>query len=44
MHVLRKNLSSPYTREIAAFRAFAEIVDKADEKVVIIDTAPTDIS
>lgn len=29
------------TQEIAVFRAFAEIVDKADDQVVVIDTAPT---
>jgi len=28
-------------QEIAVFRAFAEIVDKAENEVVIIDTAPT---
>jgi arsenite-transporting ATPase len=38
---VEEDLRSPCTQEIAVFRAFAEIVDKADEKVVIIDTAPT---
>lgn len=38
---VEEDLRSPCTQEIAVFRAFAEIVDKAGEKVVIIDTAPT---
>lgn len=38
---IEEDLRSPCTQEIAVFRAFAEIVDKADEEVVIIDTAPT---
>lgn len=38
---VEEDLRSPCTQEIAVFRAFAEIVDKADEQVVIIDTAPT---
>lgn len=29
------------TQEIAVFRAFAEVVDKAEDQVVVIDTAPT---
>lgn len=36
-----EDLRSPCTQEIAVFRAFAEVVDKADEQVVVIDTAPT---
>jgi len=36
-----EDLRSPCTQEIAVFRAFAEIVDKAQNEVVIIDTAPT---
>ena len=36
-----EDLRSPCTQEIAVFRAFAEIVDKADEQIVVIDTAPT---
>jgi arsenite-transporting ATPase len=38
---IEDDLQSPCTQEIAVFRAFAEIVDKADNEVVIIDTAPT---
>lgn len=36
-----EDLQSPCTKEIAVFRAFADIVNKADEEVIIIDTAPT---
>ena len=38
---VEEDLRSPCTQEIAVFRAFAEIVGKADEQVVVIDTAPT---
>ncbi|MEN6463162.1 MAG: arsenical pump-driving ATPase [Syntrophomonas sp.] len=38
---VEEDLRSPCTQEIAVFRAFAEIVDKAEHEVVIIDTAPT---
>lgn len=38
---IEEDLRSPCTQEIAVFRAFAEIVEKADEEVVVIDTAPT---
>lgn len=38
---VEEDLRSPCTQEIAVFRAFAEIVDKADNRTVIIDTAPT---
>lgn len=38
---LEEDLRSPCTQEIAVFRAFAEIVDKAEEELVVIDTAPT---
>ncbi len=38
---VEEDLKSPCTQEIAVFRAFAEIVDKAEEQVVVIDTAPT---
>ncbi|WP_300266294.1 arsenical pump-driving ATPase [uncultured Enterococcus sp.] len=38
---VEEDLCSPCTQEIAVFRAFAEIVDKAENEVVIIDTAPT---
>lgn len=38
---VKEDLKSPCTKEIAVFRAFADIVKKADTEVVIIDTAPT---
>lgn len=38
---VEEDLRSPCAQEIAVFRAFAEIVDKAENEVVIIDTAPT---
>lgn len=38
---IEEDLKSPCTQEIAVFRAFAEIVEKADNQVVVIDTAPT---
>lgn len=38
---IEEDLRSPCTQEIAVFRAFAQIVEKAEEEVVVIDTAPT---
>ena len=38
---IKEDLRSPCTQEIAVFRAFADIVEKAEERVVVIDTAPT---
>ncbi len=38
---IEEDLRSPCTQEIAVFRAFAEIVEKAENEVVVIDTAPT---
>ncbi len=38
---IEEDLRSPCTQEIAVFRAFAEVVEKADDEVVVIDTAPT---
>ncbi len=38
---IEEDLRSPCTQEIAVFRAFAEIVEKAEDQVVVIDTAPT---
>ena len=38
---VEEDLRSPCTQEIAVFRAFAEVVEKADDQVVVIDTAPT---
>ena len=41
MAYIEEDLRSPCTQEIAVFRAFADIVDKADDEIVVIDTAPT---
>ncbi|MBU9723747.1 MULTISPECIES: arsenical pump-driving ATPase [Bacillaceae] len=41
MAFLEEDLNSPCTEEIAIFRAFAEVVDQANDQFVIIDTAPT---
>lgn len=38
---LQEDLSSPCTEEIAVFRAFAEVVAKSEQEIVVIDTAPT---
>ena len=38
---IEEDLRSPCTQEIAVFRAFAEIVKKCEDEVVVIDTAPT---
>ncbi|KFX60184.1 arsenical pump-driving ATPase [Clostridium botulinum] len=38
---VEEDLRSPCTQEIAVFRAFAEIVEKSENQVVVIDTAPT---
>ena len=38
---VEEDLRSPCTQEIAVFRAFANIVEKSEEQIVIIDTAPT---
>ncbi|MDT8718487.1 arsenical pump-driving ATPase [Clostridium sp. 19966] len=38
---IEEDLRSPCTQEIAVFRAFAEIVERAENEVVVIDTAPT---
>ncbi|AGY77868.2 arsenical pump-driving ATPase [Clostridium autoethanogenum] len=38
---VEEDLRSPCTQEIAVFRAFAEIVEKSEEEIVVIDTAPT---
>jgi len=38
---IEEDLRSPCTQEIAVFRAFAEIVEKAEDQIVVIDTAPT---
>lgn len=41
MEYIEEDLRSPCTQEIAIFKAFADIVDKAENEVVVIDTAPT---
>lgn len=41
LEYIKEDLRSPCTQEIAVFRAFADIVDRADSEVVVIDTAPT---
>lgn len=38
---VEEDLRSPCTQEIAIFRAFAHFVEKAEDEVVVIDTAPT---
>ncbi|MGD6963983.1 arsenical pump-driving ATPase [Fictibacillus phosphorivorans] len=38
---LEEDLNSPCTEEIAIFRAFADVVARSEEEVVVIDTAPT---
>ncbi len=38
---IEEDLRSPCTQEIAVFRAFADIVKKSDDEIVVIDTAPT---
>ena len=41
MDYIEEDLRSPCTQEIAVFRAFAEIVERAENETVVIDTAPT---
>lgn len=38
---LEEDLRSPCTEEIAVFRAFAELVERSQDEIVVIDTAPT---
>jgi arsenite-transporting ATPase len=38
---VEEDLRSPCTQEIAVFRAFAEIVERSEDEIVVIDTAPT---
>ncbi len=38
---VEEDLRSPCTQEIAVFRAFAQVVEKAKNEIVVIDTAPT---
>ena len=39
--LLSEDLRSPCTEEIAVFRAFARTVDAAQDRIVVLDTAPT---
>jgi arsenite-transporting ATPase len=39
--VLKEDLRSPCTEEIAVFQAFSRIIKEADDHFVIMDTAPT---
>jgi arsenite-transporting ATPase len=41
LEYIEEDLRSPCTQEIAVFRAFAEIVERSENQVVVIDTAPT---
>jgi len=41
LEYVEEDLRSPCTQEIAVFRAFAEIVERSENEVVVIDTAPT---
>ncbi|SFB20437.1 MULTISPECIES: arsenical pump-driving ATPase [unclassified Bacillus (in: firmicutes)] len=38
---MKEDLESPCTEEIAIFRAFADVVARSKEEIVVIDTAPT---
>ncbi|MBO0959961.1 arsenical pump-driving ATPase [Neobacillus sp. MM2021_6] len=38
---IKEDLNSPCTEEIAVFRAFAEVVARSEDELVVIDTAPT---
>ena len=39
--LLEEDLRSPCTEEIAVFRAFARIVARGEDRIVVLDTAPT---
>lgn len=41
LEYVKEDLRSPCTQEIAVFRAFAKIVERSENEVVVIDTAPT---
>lgn len=41
LELLKEDLRSPCTQEIAVFRAFADTVAQGEEQFVVIDTAPT---
>lgn len=38
---LQEDLESPCTEEIAVFQAFADVVERSEKEIVVIDTAPT---
>lgn len=38
---IQEDLNSPCTEEIAVFRAFADVVARSRDEIVVIDTAPT---
>ena len=38
---VEEDLRSPCTQEIAVFRAFSQIIERSENEVVVIDTAPT---
>lgn len=38
---IQEDLNSPCTEEIAVFRAFADVVARAKDEIIVIDTAPT---
>lgn len=38
---IQEDLNSPCTEEIAVFRAFADVVGRAKDEIIVIDTAPT---
>ena len=40
-HFLEEDLRSPCTEEIAVFRAFARTVADGQDRIVVLDTAPT---
>lgn len=41
LELLKEDLASPCTEEIAVFRAFSEAVAKSEDGYVVLDTAPT---
>lgn len=41
LEYVKEDLRSPCTQEIAVFRAFADIVAKSRDEIVVLDTAPT---
>lgn len=41
LEYMKEDLESPCTEEIALFQAFADIVARSKDEVVVIDTAPT---